>query len=471
MHELWTIPELAQQIIKLLGDRDRRSVAQVCRTLWLQALPLVWEDISFKDIVRLSPDHATKASAESHTQLLGSDQASRDVGWERALLHTLHTARTTVVLGGCSLPLVHELLSNLPPPPLFPALRAAFFVLYPGAWLPIPESLDVFLTPTVSEVFIDAHLGCGDFGKAILVEIVNRKAQGLQLSSFRFTNSFGDEPEVISLISDVLRAHRGIQTLDLKFGQDVDFRRLIESAAQLPDLQHLCLTTPNNSIGGLGAHNIAQELLLQVETLDITGHATMVKAILALVGPAKVKRISVKMRGYVAPSANHLGSLNRFINLRELQIISDWEVPWPEVRPALECKKLESLLVSCERRWTDGDRTLPETELEVMSEAWPHLQEMLLGEITFDLEKLGAIASRFRNLKKLSVNLRMTADAALDYAQSQKKIIPNESLEELVVLSSAVWLEPKLIAATLRTWWPRLAEVKENNSRSDVWSE
>lgn len=57
MHDFWTIPELVQVMVGLLGKGDQARLSQVCQRTWPAATSILWENIEDPGILlRLLPD-------------------------------------------------------------------------------------------------------------------------------------------------------------------------------------------------------------------------------------------------------------------------------------------------------------------------------------------------------------------------------------------------------------------------------
>lgn len=67
MNALWDIPELVQLILGFLDQPAQAKSALVCRTFWLQSLPLVWKTVhGLGHLLLLFPEDVVQRELEGY---------------------------------------------------------------------------------------------------------------------------------------------------------------------------------------------------------------------------------------------------------------------------------------------------------------------------------------------------------------------------------------------------------------------
>lgn len=503
MHALWDIPELVQLIFGLVDRRTVTQLARVCRLFWLQALPLIWRSVDgLGPLLRLLPEDAVTRSLDGsfyvslyhgrawlQALLNGSSLPSQVRGpftvtraleksdWDRFLMHLQHVRQFCYCVWEQHALL--ELAPYLPSTPIMQNLSSVQFSM--RCKLEVDsELLGHFLLPSVTDVDVFVIFEEEDAQRSL-----HRLATAIKLPhlrSFSITVAFLPEDDVGSSVSHVLRSHQSIERLTLYIEKGHEIQEVLRLAGQLPHLRHFEMREYDGTVLSLDDDSFPA-----LESLKLSTASHCLDPLLVWVPSEKIKwlRVEVQDRHELrdasgTPLADCFRAIGTFTHLKVLDVTLEVVTTWETVHHILDCKELQTFVITLRR---GSGLELQERHLEQMGRAWRDLKTLRLqlpegngGRNSFmKLSYLRVIATEFRNLQALKINIDARAAAISRFNLPDLTVPPQYSLQELDVdVSLLDKAGEKIIGPLLASWWPNVREITYldslSNSSASYWS-
>ncbi|KAG8918594.1 hypothetical protein FRC01_001782 [Tulasnella sp. 417] len=390
MHPIWKIPELVKLIFDFLPISDAAVMASVCRTFWWVAMPNVWGNIdTFYKLMQLLPEDALSTTYDDGTPPFSLKRDLRDSDWARFFTLSNYTKRLCVILSGETLKDYLQLLPHLPSRPLLPNLESTELEISGTSGLLTVELAALFLPCTISEVRIQVMRSV-DWFAARVMQMLAEDIQLPHLKSFSIQGSDAGAYHLKESISQLLRAHEGLQAVNIDVGSGPQILEILHSTGQFLHLRHLSLRTTRI----YNQFEQAPRLLFpQLETLKVEGPPSFIHAVLDCVGEGNMRSVEliVDENGfdeeneaeYTVFLTSCLLSIGRFIFLKTLDLQSGMPASIKLLDHVMTCEKLETL------RLVGADLDLQETEEsrhQRMIMAWPLLTTLQLAPAITDEE-------------------------------------------------------------------------------------
>ncbi|KAG8921013.1 hypothetical protein FRC01_000485 [Tulasnella sp. 417] len=390
MHPIWKIPELVELIFHFLAVSDAAVMASVCRTFCWAAMPNVWGNIdTFYKLMQLLPEDALSTTYDDGTPPFTLKRDLRDSDWARFLTRSNYTKRLCVILSDDTSKDYLQLLPHLPSKPLLPNLESTELEISGSTGQLSVELAALFLPCTISEVQIQV-MKSADLFAARVIQLLAEDIQLPHLKSFSIQSSDSEAYHLKGSISQLLRAHEGLQAVSIGVGSGPQILEILHSTGQFLHLRHLSLHTPRI----YSQFEQAPRLLFpQLETLKMEGPPSFIHAVLDCVGAGNMRSVELIVdedgfdeeneADYTAFLTSCLLSIGRFISLKALDLQSGMPASIKLLDHVMTCEKLETL------RLVGADLDPQETEEsrhQRMIMAWPLLTTLQLVPTITDEE-------------------------------------------------------------------------------------
>lgn len=397
--------------------------------------------------------------------------------WDRFLLHSQYTKSLMVQVSDGARRTYQQLVSNSPPRTIFPNLTSVHFHLLEGIETRNSGFIRLFLPKSVSTVEIWAPPAAeGSLGAAIDA-LTGIELPGL-VSFLISVAEFHRGPDLGWGVSQLLHAHRTIETLDIDMGHH-QITEVLRSAGQLPALHDLEVIdyAGETAVREPEVLSLPDNLFPALRTLNLSGAPDFINALSSRVKSEDMERIKLYIDAYdrfedfeandATQVADCLLLTGRSSRLRTLDVELRISIPEDALNPVLACRELESLSIVV--GW-GCSLWLGENTLTRMGKAWPQLKTMNLtlffgyhrSNEYMGLTHLQVIASEFPNLVKLTIGVDATKKGNPGFKFNVEDVvkIAGNKLLELDVGWSILDIDTKQsIASIFRAWWPNLQSV------------
>ncbi|KAG9048844.1 hypothetical protein FS837_011850 [Tulasnella sp. UAMH 9824] len=481
MNALWDIPELVQIILGFLDQPTQAKAALVCRTFWLQSLPLVWKTVyGLGHLLQLFPEDAVPRALKGYIDLgtFTLKRALQQSDWDRFTLHSQHIRRFVFPIDASSQRVSQELAPLFPLTTILPNLTSVRVdILEPLQ--PDLELVRIFLPPTVTEV----ELGVGQeadeqlSGYQWILEGLTAEMKLPNLNSFAIRTERSSRTDTGSSVSNILQCYQGIETLELAMGRSHHILEVLRSAAELPHLRRFKMTDPD----GYYAKREPEICTLPLgsfpvlESLELCSAPDCLGTLLSRVPSKNVRNVQLKMNAQGHPQEFEAAggtsimdcfrTIGGFVHLKVLDVALGVRTTWDTLENILGCKELETLKIVV--GW-DCNLELEECHLEQMGRACRNLHALQLRLFRdyrpqtkfLKLSHLHVIATEFRNLRKLTIASDARVASNSGFSLVDRALATQYSLQELDVDMSLIDQEgEKVVGRMLALWWPNLVEV------------